>query len=599
MLIPSKENKDNKFYTLPLTEQDLQEIQKTNYFLIMEKINREQTKRNLVRSPSNYCNNSVLIRNSNIIKRNNGKIMMQTKRNNKFDNISICPKISHLTICNDKMNIFKNNNNNNIYINPNLVIEKNLKCFDMNTFKLCSIIKNFEIINNKDENENGIKEKKNEYLIQCSKTADFEIIINKVIKDNLNTSNISNFQIKNNSKIKTDIKTIESKSFHRTSSTDKPQNNNNSKLNSESIHQHINHQNIRDKKICPFNKEAYPQIDLIYNDYLKTVSDDIKISFKISPNIYYYSTIGVAPKIILFKQNDSILYGLATLSYDPSKLYQRSLMITSISCSTNYSIIETLLQLVEYCDREIEYDELVLSLYFYQSETDKDKYILNEEYQNMIKTKTKFKWTALENTGNERKIKYHYKKSFSLNKNIIPKDNLLIIVKNYTQIRFYRFIKYNKTSCEKGFNAYENTLLFNVLDVILKYGKDPSNNNDELNALFSKISGLKKKRLLKMISEFNYVIYNNVEAFVEQLRNSEDKKISEVLFQQFIPLIQEIEKDKFLGLYYCDISTNFSTIFKKRINGFEYNIISVENYNIEVFKLSIEKGLEDYLYFFK
>ena len=168
-------------------------------------------------------------------------------------------------------------------------------------------------------------------------------------------------------------------------------------------------------------------------DVLKTVNNDIKISFKIIPNIYYYSTIGVSPKIILFKQNNSILYGIATLSYDPSQIYHRCLMITSISCSNNYSIIDTLLQLVDYCDREIEYDELFLYLYFYQSETNKGEYILNEEYQNMIKTKTKFKWTALENTGNERKIKYHYKKSFSLDKGMInPNTNIIKMVKNYT-----------------------------------------------------------------------------------------------------------------------------------------------------------------------
>ena len=55
--------------------------------------------------------------------------------------------------------------------------------------------------------------------------------------------------------------------------------------------------------VSPFNKAAYPPIELIYNAYLKTVSNDVKISFKINPNIYYYSTIGVSPKIILFKQN--------------------------------------------------------------------------------------------------------------------------------------------------------------------------------------------------------------------------------------------------------------------------------------------------------
>jgi len=597
LLTPSKENKDNNFYILPLSEKGLQEIKNSNYFLIKEKINKEQTKRNLMRTPNNYCNNSILIRNSNIVNKNDDKIKILTKRDNKFDNIKICHKISHLSIYNDKMNIFRNNNK--LYKNSYLDLENNRKYFDYSNTKICSFVNNFEINNNKVKNENGIKKKKIEYLIHCSKTAEFEIINNKDIKDNQSKNKILIFPNNSNTNIINDVKLIESKSIFKTSSTDKFQNNNNSQLNKESIPQNINHQTLRENSICPFNKEAYPQIELIYNNYLKTVNDDIKISFKISPNIYYYSTIGVAPKIILFKQNDSILYGLATLSYDPSKLFQRALMITSISCSKNYSIIETLLQLVDYCDREIEYDELILSLYFYQSETEKDKYILNEEFQNMIKTKTKFKWTALENTGNERKIKYHYKKSFSSNKNSISKDRILTIVRNYTQIRFYRFIKYNKISCEKGFNAYEYTLLFNILDVILKYGKDPSNNNDELNALFSKISGLKKKRLLKMISEFNYVIYNNVETFVEQLRTSEDKKINEVLYQQFIPLIQEIERDKFLGLYYCDISTNFSNIFKKRINGFEYNIISLENYNIEVFKLFNEKDSEDYLYFFK
>ena len=365
--------------------------------------------------------------------------------------------------------------------------------------------------------------------------------------------------------------------------------------------QRIVNQNIINQ-VCPFDEKTYPSIELIYNAYLKTVNNDIKISFKIIPNIYYYSTIGVSPKIILFKQNNSILYGIATLSYDPSQIYHRALMITSISCSNNFSIINTLLQLVEYCDREIEYDELILYLYFYQSETNKGEYILNEEYQNMIKTQTKFKWTALENTGNERKIKYHYKKSFSnSNKNIIIKNNINI-VKNYTQIRFYRFIKYNKTHCEKGLNAKENTFLFNVIDLILKYGKEPTNNNDELNIMFSKITGLKKKRLLKMITEFNFVIYNKVNAFVEELGKNEDKKFSEILFKRLVPFINNIKTSQHLGLCYTDISTNFSSIFKKRINGYEYNIISMTDFNVEVFRLSNEQNNEDYnnlLYFFK
>jgi hypothetical protein len=249
---------------------------------------------------------------------------------------------------------------------------------------------------------------------------------------------------------------------------------------------------------------------------------------------------------------------------------------------------------------------LILSLYFSETEEtekDKDKYVLNEEYKNMIKTQTKFKWIALENTGKERRIKYQYKRPSSSKKNLLPHLNDLIkVVKNYTQIRFYRLVKYNDTNCEKGLNTKEYTSLFNVLELIVKYGKDPNDENDELNVLFSKISGLKKKRLIKMISEFNNVIYNKPKAFIQELSEHSDKIYSEILLKKFIPLVKSIEKKKYLGLYYCDISTNFASILKKKINGFEYNLISINNFNIEVFRLSNEKENEDYnnyLYFFK
>ena len=221
----------------------------------------------------------------------------------------------------------------------------------------------------------------------------------------------------------------------------------------------------------------------------------------------------------------------------------------------------------------------------------------------MIKTKTKFKWTALENTGNERKIRYHYKKSFSSKKNMfLQENNLIKIVNNYTQITFYRFIKFNKTNCERGLNSKEYTFLFNVINLSLKYGKEPNNNEDLLNLMFTKMNGLNKKRLLKMITEFNFIIYNKVNAFVEELGKNEDKKFSEILFQRFLPLLTNVSQKKFLGLFYTDISTNFSSIFKKRINGYEYNIISIAELNIEVFRLSNEQNNEDYnnyLYFFK
>ena len=86
------------------------------------------------------------------------------------------------------------------------------------------------------------------------------------------------------------------------------------------------------------------------------------------------------------------------------------------------------------------------------------------------------------------------------------------------------------------------------------------------------------------------------------MAKNEDKKFSEILFKKLIPLLQNMNKNQFLGLTYTDISTNFSSIFKKLINGYEYNIISISELNIEVFRLSNEKNNEDYknyLYFFK
>ena len=653
LLMPSKENKDyNKYIILPIDNYTIQEIQKANYFLIKEKLNREERKKSLVKSPSNYCNNAILIRNNNIVRKMNENKKIKIMNKNKFGNIFLCSNI-----CN--FNIENNNNNKNNYSKNNIIckdsiieiINNNIKIFNKDIINICSKISDFEIIKKGNE-----KNKYKNNNIPCSNIVNLEIIKKSIIKkyNNIYFFNNNNFEIKNSPKplkvidfnnkispckkiVNLEIKNINLnrnninndnsinqnipndnlKKIENTKSFDPSKNIQQSPIYQKNIPVQANKSNSQirgpapfpqnipsfiNQEVCPYDEKNYPPIELIYNAYLKTVNNDIKISFKINPNIYYYSTIGASPKIILFKQNNSILYGIATLSYDSTQIYHRALMITSISCSNNYSISNTLLQLVDYCNKEIEYDELILYLYFYENENKKGEYILNEEFQNMIKTKTKFKWTALENSGNERKIKYHYKKGFSSNKYILQNNKIVQVIKNYTQLRFYRLIKYNNTNCDKGLNTKEYIFLFNVIDLVLKYGKEPNNNNDELNLMFSKINGLKKKRLLKMITEFNYVIYNKVNGFVEELAKNEDKVFSEVLFKKFLPFLQGVSKNQFLGFYYTDISANFSSIFKKRINGYEYNIISVTDFNIEVFRLSNEQNNDDYnnyLYFFK
>ena len=604
LLSPSKENKDkNKnYYILPINDNILEEIQKANLFLIKEKMYREiKKKQHINKSTNNFHNNAILIRNMNNIGNNNKYIFCR----NIFDKLIICPKIESLDIINNEIKIFN---------------KEKIKC--------CSNISNLNIIYNKKKINKGIIPCSNifnyEYKninfkktfndINITNTLNFEIL--KVAKKEYSISNeILNFSIPKTNhsnvfktiSISNNINILEIKPNQKNNNTNTLKENKPIPPNQTTIKNIPNNNNMilnnPNQIVCPYNDKSYPPIDTLYKAYIATVSNDIKISFKINQDIKYYLTIGVSPKIILFKENNTFLYGMATLSYDSSQINKKSLMITSISCSQNYSIINTLLQLVEYCNKNLEYDELVLYLYFYQDENKKGEYLLNEEYKNMIKTKTLFKWTALENSGNERKIKYHYKKNFD--KNYIENKNSVKILNSYIHIKFYRYIKYKTGKCLLNMTPKDYTYLFNIFELIYKYNINVNDPKDELNSIFAKLQGLKKKRLLKLIIEFNYPICSTVKPFFEELGKSEDKLYSDILFKRFLGILKNIPKDSVynsLGFFCCDISTNFSSIIKRKMNGYEYNIISINEFNIETFRLNNEINNEDYnkfIYFFK
>ena len=604
LLSPSKENKDkNKnYYILPINNNILEEIQKANLFLIKEKMYREiKKKQHINKSTNNFHNNAILIRNMNNIGNNNKYIFCR----NIFDKLIICPKIESLDIINNEIKIFN---------------KEKIKC--------CSNISNLNIIYNKKKINKGIIPCSNifnyEYKninfkktfndINITNTSNFEIL--KVAKKEYSISNeILNFSIPKTNhsnvfktiSISNNINILEIKPNQKNNNTNTLKENKPIPPNQTTIKNIPNNNNMilnnPNQIVCPYNDKSYPPINTLYKAYIATVSNDIKISFKINQDIKYYLTIGVSPKIILFKENNTFLYGMATLSYDSSQINKKSLMITSISCSQNYSIINTLLQLVEYCNKNLEYDELVLYLYFYQDENKKGEYLLNEEYKNMIKTKTLFKWTALENSGNERKIKYHYKKNFD--KNYIENKNSVKILNSYIHIKFYRYIKYKTGKCLLNMTPKDYTYLFNIFELIYKYNINVNDPKDELNSIFAKLQGLKKKRLLKLIIEFNYPICSTVKPFFEELGKSEDKLYSDILFKRFLGILKNIPKDSVynsLGFFCCDISTNFSSIIKRKMNGYEYNIISINEFNIETFRLNNEINNEDYnkfIYVFK
>ena len=145
------------------------------------------------------------------------------------------------------------------------------------------------------------------------------------------------------------------------------------------------------------------------------------------------------------------------------------------------------------------------------------------------------------------------------------------------------------------------TYLFNIFELIYKYNINVNDPKDELNSIFAKLQGLKKKRLLKLIIEFNYPICSTVKPFFEELGKSEDKLYSDILFKRFLGILKNIPKDSVynsLGFFCCDISTNFSSIIKRKMNGYEYNIISINEFNIETFRLNNE-DYNKFIYFFK
>ena len=594
LLSASKENKDkNKnYYLLPINDNVFEEIQRANYYLVKEKMYREiKKKQHVTKSFNNLNNNSILIRNMNNNINNNINNTKYIFNKINFDKLIICPKVQSFHIINNEIKIFKKEKIECCFNISNLNIIYHKKKINKNIIP-CSNIFNYEYKNS--NKKNIFKE------INISNTNNFEILksnnrpINKF--NNISICNQTNFlEIKSNPIIKSNNNINKNKT---TPQNEQIINNipNNTILNNIP-------NNTPNQILCPYNEKSYPPLDILYNAYIATVNNDIKISFKINSDIKHYLSIGVSPKIILFKENKTFLYGMATLSYDPSQLYKKSLVITSISCSNNYSIINTVLQLVEYCNKNLEYDELVLYLYFYENENKKGEYLLNEEYKNMIKTKTLFKWTALENSGNERKIKYHYKKSFD--KNYIKNKNSIKILNNYIHIKFYRYIKYNTGKCLLNMTTKEYTYLFNVLELIYKYNININDQNDELNSIFTKLQGLKKKRLLKLITEFNYPLCATVKPFFEELSKSEDKLFSDILLKRFIGILKTFPKDSpynSLGFFCCDISTNFSSIIKRKMNGYEYNIISINEFNIETFRLNNEKNNEDFnkfIYFFK
>ena len=494
---------------------------------IFQKINKCQ----YILLKEKICRNIIPINNINTIK---------TKINNEKEK-NINPNIHSYDI--------KNNNKNKNNITSN-------KSFGVN-------------LSDKDE----IKITKNN-----DKNYDSQNIDNALINKTSNNKSIENIP-----KI---IKQIES---------DNPQNKNiNNSINYNIVPlENKNNSNENNKlEIYPYNSSNDEELSSLYKAYLTSIEENMKQSFNLNNDIFFYANIGIYPKILLFKDQNLNIKGICTICFNQNintslNINKKILTITSISCIKEYKISTILLNLIDYFkDKNITYDSIELSLYYIKKED--GKFFLDEELEKEIKNESKFKWVRLENDGEKRKIKYHY-----LPNNIIENkenslyhemnNNLADANKSAIYMNSYALIKYFENNVNQNISLNENTKLYFILNILNKYFL--INNSEEKENILANLKGIKLKKIIRILSEYNNVLETNIIDFKSDY--CIDDNCDAELLNEFLEILEQKVKNKDknipLCLNFCRLFTNFDNIVKIEIDDYEYNIISMNDYIIEAF----------------
>ena len=546
LVYPSTKNpnhNNNNYVILPLNEETLKKIYECEYFLLTEKI-----------CEYSMCNN-----------RDNINLLL-----NDHDNI-----INNL-IDNETINISNIESNNNNIININ----------------------SYSTIKNKDSPSN------------------FSTPINKIGKNEnyekfcFNSNDNKNNEDRNN-------KDTNSSNNNLISKTNEKNNNDITNI-SELDNNNIN--NSKDTSKIPDNKDNMKEVSLtsLYASYLSNVSENVKQSFNINEDIFYYANIGIYPKIIIFRNNtNSNIKGICTLSFNHNinltmNINKKILNVTSISCTGEGSISEILLNIIEFCkNEEIVYDSIEVNLYYIKKQD--GNFVLDEELEKEIKSKAKFKWVRLENDGEKRKIKYHY----IPNNDLINKENSVCNNLNMNNLdnkcalnmNSYVLIKYYEERGINDISMIEHSNLFFIINLLNKYFLLKENDNniekDKENILLN-LKGLKLKKVVRLLSEYNNSLLTNISDFKKDYSCNDN--YNEDLLNRFSNIMEELQNDNVnennnfdnnICLNFNNISTNFSNIIKIDLDGYEYNIISMNDFIIEVFNISDNENNNEVIYFTK
>ena len=584
LIYPSLNQTNSSENKLPIDDETLQKINECQYLLLTEKIcdysmcnNKTRVNYLLFNDQDNIINNLINENNSNDINRNiansysttnqnNGDISPFTTPNNKSQNAKIDANTTNNVNKYEKFCYINNVNNSNINEN-NKNEEVNKKT------EVDNVSNNEDIINKISSNDNNVETNEN----NMSKN-----------ESNKNNSIINNSNDFISSPIKGSIKINEGNDI------DIPNEN----------------KEEDDIKITPYIPLKDESLSSLYSSYLTSVSENVKQSFNINEDIFYYSNIGIYPKIILFKDNKNLnIKGICTISFNQNinstiSLNKKILTVTSISCSKEYQISNILLKLIEFCkNEEMVYDSIEVNLYYIKKED--GKFILDESLENEIKSKAKFKWVRLENDGEKRKIKYHYipnniitnKENSIFNNNMnnldMNSNKCAIYLNNYVLIKYYE---------ENGVNdisMVEFSKLFFVINSLKKYfllNDENTNIEQNIQNILINLKGLKLKKIVRILSEFNNVMLSNVSNFRDDYLNNDNDNVE--LLNNFLKILNNETDENNICLNFNNICTNFSNIIKIELDGYEYNIISMNDFIIEVFSISTDND-KDVIYFTK
>ena len=608
-------NNLNQYISIPIDEELLNNIKNCQYILLNEILNNE-----LIRNNYNYRNLTCPTNNSShslISVKSNTKITKSLDPNTYLNDLKINKRIpsSKKNISNVSIKSYNHKKNNGFKkqtpLNNILLGSKYNSRY--NTGERTPSRKKGKYEESKSEYKSEYSRARIETICERKKN-ELNNRINEKIKNQRNYYKNNNLsspvkddtlfseefinRSMNNQKIQIDQQSVSKKSYSKGEFSVQTYNNientsDNCSKNEEDA-KDITSNIIKNKEDINQIKERLPLkmklfsgniLDIIneYKSIYNKIPEEQKIGFHIKNDISYYLK-GIYPKIILIQEGNNIK-GLSIIFYDAYQI-NKSIKIAFICTIEPEILSESLKLLINFCNENLEYDEIKLDLFYGMKD---GQFYLIESLEKCIKDDVKFKWINMENDGKDRKIQYKF-----TNPNLSPESILFqtgkynVILKTACIISLDSINNFLENTGRK-MNELNNFGIMSIIEeLVLQYGFQIDDTN--LDSKFQEfLKNLKPNKFKKMTNDFIQNLYggsNDVISFIKENLDELRNKIN-----------PEILNNDLLGVSLMKIEVSFETVIQTVVDEYLYNIIS--NENIEVFTYSRNENEIDYFYFLR